>query len=313
MVLTRYGGPEVLQMADVPQGTIGAHDVCIKVLATSVNPIDWKVREGRLTERLPLRFPAILGWDAAGIVETIGSSVTRVAVGDAVFSRPATDRPGTYAEYVIVDEGLVAPKPRDLTFLQAASIPLAGLTAWEGLVEIAEVRRGQRVLIHGGAGGVGSYAVQLAKARGAFVAATLSLNHQAYLAELGADQVVDYHDQPFDEVVDPVDVVFDTVGGETQERSYRILKAGGTLVSIAHPPKEEDLARFRVHGAWFFLEPDGNKLKRLGALFDEGLMRPQVHATFDLAQMPKAHRLSQTGHVQGKIGIKVTDQAEATE
>lgn len=303
MVISEYGAPDVLHRAEVPHEPMGARDVVIRLYATSVNPVDWKVREGYLKERLLLTFPAVLGWDAAGIVETVGPQVTTFRPGDKVFSRPATNRYGTYAELVTVDAGLVAPKPTNLTFLEAASIPLAGLTAWEALVEISNVMPGQRVLIHGGAGGVGSYAVQLARARGAFVAATAGPDHLAYLRHLGADQVVDYRSERFEDVVTPVDMVLDTIGGETQQRSYRVMKRGGHLVSIAHPPDEAMSARYGVSGHWFFLEPDGNKLAQLGSLFEKGQLRPEVHTVLGLDAMPEAHRISQAGHVQGKIGI----------
>ncbi|WP_243239610.1 NADP-dependent oxidoreductase [Sulfobacillus harzensis] len=261
-----------------------------------------------LQSRLPLTFPAVLGWDAAGVVEAVGSAVNRFHRGDAVFCRPATHRMGTYAEFVTVDESLVADKPGNLTFLQAASVPLAGLTAWEALVVIAQISPGQRVLIHGGAGGVGSYAIQLAKARDAFVAATGSEANHEYLKSLGADQVVDYRHQAFESVVDPVDVVLDAIGGETQHRSYQVLKRGGTLVSIAQPPDPEESAKHGVAGHWFFLEPDGNKLAQLGALFSQGLMVPQVHVEMPLEDVAEAHRLSEAGHTRGKIGLVVDSQ-----
>lgn len=295
-------------MAEVPHDPLRPHDVLIRIYATSINPIDWKVRNGWLAEQLPLTFPAVLGWDAAGVVEAVGTEVTRFRPGAPVFSRPATNRYGTYAEFVAVDEGLVAEKPSNLTYLEAASIPLAGLTAWEALVELAQVERGQRVLIHGGAGGVGSYAVQLAKARGAYVAATAGPDNLDYVASLGADQVVDYRHQRFEAAVEPVDVVFDTIGGETQDRSYAVLKRGGTLVSITQPPSPEEAARHGVKGQWFFLEPDGNKLRQLGALFSQGMMKPAVHTQWPWEDLPEAHRLSEGGHVRGKIGIVVDDR-----
>lgn len=307
MVISEYGGPDVLHAAEIPHEPLGPRDVLMRVVATSVNPIDWKVRMGLVQERVPLTFPAVLGWDAAGIVERVGSAVNRFRPGDAVFSRPATHRLGTYAELVTVDESLVADKPGNLSFVEAASIPLAGLTAWEALVVLAHLAPGQRVLIHGGAGGVGSYAIQLAKARGAWVAATASEVHHDYLGTLGVDQTVDYRRQQFEQIVDPVDVVLDTVGGETQSRSYRVLKPGGTLVSIAAPPNSDETKRFGVQGHWFFLEPDGQKLAELGALFSEGLMHPEVHAELPLEDVAEAHRMSEAGHVRGKIGLVVDD------
>lgn len=305
MVISEYGGPEVLHNALIEPETLTPTDVLVKIFATSVNPVDWKVRQGRLKERLPLKFPAILGWDAAGIIEDVGSSVTRWHIGDPVFVRPSTHRLGTYAEKVTVDQSLLAPKPPNLTYLEAASIPLAGLTAWEALVQIASLKPHQRVLIHGGAGGVGSYAIQLAKARGAFVAATASPYHLDYLRSLGADQPIDYHAHRLAQDLEPVDVVLDTIGGQTQQESYPLLKSGGHLVSIAQPPDQQEAQKYKVHGSWFFLEPDGKKLEALASLFVSGQMAPQVHQQFALKDIAQAHQLSEEGHVTGKIGIVV--------
>ncbi len=305
MIIDEYGEPEVFHKAELEPDIMGPLDVQIKIYATSVNPVDWKVRQGRLAPRLPSRFPAVLGWDAAGVVEKVGSKVTQFNVGDAVFSRPATHRPGTYAELVVVAEGLVAFKPSNLTYLEAASIPLAGLTAWEALVEIGKVQARQRVLVHGGAGGVGSYAVQLAKAFGAEVIATASAARQDYVMHLGADRVIDYHTESFSATVYNVDLVLDTIGGSVQDQSYTVLKRGGTLVSIAKPPDAEIAQAYGVFAHWFFLEPDGKKLEALGYLFEQGKMRPAVGHVFSLEDIAAAHRLSQEGHPEGKIGIVV--------
>lgn len=228
MVIDGYGDPGVLHPAQIEPDAMGAQDVTIRVYATSVNPIDWKVRLGRLAPRLPTNFPAVLGWDAAGVIEQVGSDVTRLKVGDTVFSRPATHRLGTYAELVVADQSLVALKPANLTFLEAASIPLAGLTAWEALVEIGKVQAGQRVLVHGGGGGVGSYAIQLAKSLGAQVITTASAARHDYVRSLGADQTIDYHAESFTVAVRNVDFVLDTIGGEIQDLSYGVLKPGGS-------------------------------------------------------------------------------------
>lgn len=305
MVLNRYGAPGVLHWSEVPPRPVGLDDVMVRVYATSVNPIDWKVRKGLLQDRLPLSFPAIIGWDAAGVIEEVGSNVSKFRVGDKVFTRPAIDRAGTYAEFVVVNEGLIAKKPDNLSFLEAAGVPLAGLTAWEALVEIAGIKAGQRILIHGGAGGVGSYAIQLAKAKGAEVVTTSSPVHQEYVTDLGADVIVDYRSEAFDEVLKDVDIVFDTVGGDVQTRSYRVLKPEGVLVSIVQDPDQELARAYRVRAQWFFLEPDGKKLEALAQLFEEGHMRPVIGTAFPLSDVVKAHEFSETGHVQGKIGLIV--------
>lgn len=305
MIIDKYGDPSVLYRAQIEPDTMGPQDVMIRIYATSVNPIDWKVRLGRLAPRLPTRFPAVLGWDAAGVIEQIGSEVRDMKVGDAVFSRPATMRPGTYAEQVVVDRSLVALKPRNLSFLEAASIPLAGLTAWEALVEIGKIQPGQRVLVHGGGGGVGSYAIQLAKALGSQVITTASSARHDYVKSLGADQVIDYHQESFAAVARDVDLVLDTIGGEVQDQSYAVLKPGGTLVSIAKPPDVELAKDHHVSAHWFFLEPDGKKLEALGRLFEQEKMRPAIGHVFSLEEIAQAHQISQDGHPEGKIAIVV--------
>ncbi|WP_242848347.1 NADP-dependent oxidoreductase [Sulfobacillus thermosulfidooxidans] len=305
MVIDQYGPPEVLHGASVELGTLGPFDVLIKNYATSVNPVDWKVRQGYLQARLPLKFPAILGWDAAGIIVQVGPSVSRFHVGDKVFTRPAIDRPGTYAEYVVVHENLVAAKPSSLSFLEAACVPLAGLTAWEALVEYAHIGPGQHVLIHGGAGGVGSYAIQLAKAMGAYVVTTTRKINSEYVESLGADRVIDYESQAFETIIRDIDVVLDTMGGTVQEKSFAVLKPGGILVSIAQPPDQKRAKEFHVKAVWFFLEPDGKKLQQLGQLFAGGKMKPTVGNVFALRDIQNAHVLSQSGHSVGKIGIVI--------
>lgn len=305
MVIDKYGEPEVFYAAELEPDAMGPEDLVIRIYATSVNPVDWKVRQGKLAPRLPSRFPAILGWDAAGIVVEVGSGVTQFNVGDPVFSRPAIHRPGTYAELTVVDQSLVARKPVNLTYLEAASIPLAGLTAWEALVEIGKIGAHHRVLVHGGGGGVGSYAVQLARAYGAEVIATASAARRDDVRKLGATQVIDYQRESFADMVHNVDLVFDTVGGSVQDQSYTVLKPGGTLVSIAKPPDPEVAKAHEVSAHWFFLEPDGKKLEALGRLFEQGKMRPAIGHVFPLGEIGAAHRLSQEGHPQGKIGIVV--------
>ncbi len=310
MVINQYGDPDVFHAAEIANMPLGPTDVLVKNYATSVNPVDWKIRKGFLAERMPLDFPAILGWDSAGIVEEVGEGVKNFRPGDKVFSRPATERPGTYSDYVVVDEALLAPKPAALTFLEAASIPLAGLTAWEALIEIAQIQPGQRVLVHGGAGGVGGYAIQLAKAQGAFVATTARGVNRDYVADLGADMVIDYEQSAFEREVKDLDVVLDTMGGGVQEKSFDVLKPGGILVSIAQAPDPGRAQAHHVRAHWFFLQPDGRKLQALAQLFELGKMRPTVGQVFLLGNIADAHRLSETGHSRGKIAI-VVDQAQA--
>jgi NADPH:quinone reductase-like Zn-dependent oxidoreductase len=300
-----YGGPEVLVYEDVPRPQPEQGEVLVRVEAAAVNPVDWKIREGYLKEILDHSLPLIMGWDVSGVVAATGPGVTRFKAGDEVFSRPDLLRDGTYAEYVVIRETEVAFKPKSVDHLHAAAIPLAGLTAWKSLIEAAGVAPGQKVLIHGAAGGVGSYAVQLAKWRGAHVIATASAHNHDYLHGLGADEVVDYRSARFEESVHDVDAVFDTIGGDTQERSWQVLKKGGILVSIVAPPPEETAAALGVRQAFVFIQPDAEVLAELAKLVDMGKLRPFVEKVLPLSEARQAQVLSQEGHVRGKIVLKV--------
>lgn len=301
----RYGGPDVLVYEEIPRPRPHAGEVLIRVEAAAVNPVDWKIREGYLREMLPHTLPLVMGWDVSGVITAIGSGVTRFKVGDEVFSRPDILRDGTYAEYVIIRETEVALKPKSIDHLHAAAIPLAGTTAWKALIEAGGVEPGQRVLIHGAAGGVGSYGVQLAKWRGARVIATASPHNHDYLRELGADETVDYRHAGFEEGIGTVDVVFDTIGGTTQERSWSLLHRGGILVSIIDPPSTEKAAAHGVRHAFVFIQPDAAVLAELASLVDGGKLRTYLEAVLPLAEARRAQEMSQEGHVRGKIVLKV--------
>jgi len=244
----QYGGPEVLAEVEMQRPTPGPNEVLIKVQAASVNPIDWKLRAGYAKEVFPLTFPAILGWDISGTVEAAGANVTRFKSGEEVY---ALIKGGGYAEYAVAKETEVAPKPRTLDHVHAAAVPVAALTAWQALFEVAKLSAGQKVLIHAAAGGVGNFAVQLAKARGAYVIGTASSRNHAFLRELGVDKVVDYQNTRFEEVVHDVGVVLDTIGGETTERSFKVLKPGGILVSIVQPPAQESATKYGVRALFY--------------------------------------------------------------
>src|SRR5579864_2585188 len=225
-----YGGPEVLRYEDAPRPVPAAGEVLIKIHAAAVNPVDWKVRAGHLKDMLKYQLPLIPGWDAAGVIEDVGAGVARLKHGDEVYTRPDIMRDGTYAEYIAVREAEVALKPKSLDHVHAAAIPLAALTAWQALFDAGGLSAGQRVLIHAAAGGVGSFAVQFAKWKGAHVIGTASARNAELVRSFGADQFIDYRSTRFDDVVKDADVVFDTVGGDTQERSWKVLKKGGILV-----------------------------------------------------------------------------------
>jgi NADPH:quinone reductase-like Zn-dependent oxidoreductase len=240
----RYGGPEALQCEDVPRPQPQAGEVLIRVHAAGVNPIDWKVREGHMKDFWPHKLPLILGWDLSGVVEELGSGVSRFKIGDEVYSVPDPTRNGAYADYIVVRESELALKPNSLHHIRAAAVPMAALTAWQSLFDTAQLRPGQRVLVHAGSGGVGHFAVQLAKWKGAYVFATASTKNQELLRELGADETIDYTRQRFEEVARVVHIVLDPIGGDTQERSWHVLKKGGLcsgLFNRRQPKKRKSL------------------------------------------------------------------------
>jgi NADPH:quinone reductase-like Zn-dependent oxidoreductase len=300
-----YGNSSVLQYEDAPIPIIESNEVLIRVVAASVNPVDWKIREGYLKEMIHYEMPLTLGWDVSGVVESVGSNVTRFKEGDAVYSRPDIKRNGTYAEYVVVREAELAFKPQTISHTEAAALPLTGITAWEVLINTANLIAGQKVLIHAGSGGVGSLAIQLAKSRGAYVIATTSAKNRALLKSLGADEVIDYKTQKFAEILHDIDVVFDTLGGDIQELSWLVLKPGGILVSIVSPPSDDKAKELGVRGAFVFIEPSAVILEQLAKLVDEGKVRPIVGAEFALKDIAKAHALSETGRSVGKIVLHV--------
>lgn len=300
-----YGGPEVLGQEEVPRPHPAQDEVLVRVLAAAVNPVDWKVREGYLKDMLHHTLPLIPGWDVCGVVAQTGARVSRFKVGDEVFSRPDIRRDGAYAEFIVIRESEVAHKPKTLDSVHAAAIPLAALTAWQSLIEAADLAAGQRVLIHAAAGGVGGFAVQLAKWRGAHVIGTASAANHDYLRSLGADEVVDYRSLPFEKAVGEVDVVFDTMGGDTQERSWQVLKKGGILVSILSPPSQDKAAALGVRQAFVFVQPNAEQLARLAHLADGGTLKACVERVLPLEEARRAQELSQAGHTRGKIVLRV--------
>ncbi len=300
-----YGNSNVLAFEEAPTPGITSNEVLVRVVAASVNPVDWKIREGYLKQMIPHPMPLTLGWDVSGVVVAVGAEVTRFRVGDAVYSRPDIKRNGTYAEYVAIRESEVALKPRTVSHIEAASLPLAGITAWEALITSAQLTAGQRVLIHAGSGGVGSLATQLAKSRGAYVIATTSGKNRALVESFGADQVIDYQTQQFTEILQDLDVVFDTMGGDIQESSWSVLKQGGILVSIVNPPSVTKARERGVRSAFVFIEPNASILEQLAERVDHGKLRPIIGAEFALHDIAKAHALSETGRTIGKIVLYV--------
>jgi len=300
-----YGGPELMQLEDAPVPTCGAGDLLVRVVAAGINPIDWKIRSGAMAAQIPNSFPLTLGSDAAGIVTAVGGSVTGFELGDAVFFYAEFARGGTYAEYVAVDASQVAKKPRTVSFATAAALPMAGQAAWTALIETGHVERGMRVLVHGGAGALGMTAVQLAKEHGAHITATANGDDVALVRSLGADEVIDYRTQRFEQVARDMDIVLDTLGGPTQESSWSTLRRGGLLVATTMPPPPERAAAAGVRAAFIFSSPRGAVLAQLAERVDDGRLRIVVGQEFALADAAQAHRMGEAGKAHGKMILHV--------
>jgi NADPH:quinone reductase-like Zn-dependent oxidoreductase len=328
----QYGGPEVLQIADdLPTPRVGPNGVLVQVRASSVNPVDWKFRRGLLDAVRPVVFPVIWGGDLSGVVTEVGPAVTLFKPGDEVYGFKdgyvgKTYR-GTYAEFVVAPEKSLAKKPGNLSHEEAAAVPLAALTAWQALLNQGNLKAGQRVLIHAGAGGVGVMAIQIAKAFGAYVAATASTGNQDLLRELGADQPIDYTKEQVSDIGAKFDLVLDGVGQSVWGASFRVLKFGGRLVTLAVPIPEERAGKLRffamalagvaggvarglMSGKLLLLtqvKPRGGDLEKISALIEAGKLRPVVEKIFTLEQIADAHRLSEAGHVRGKLAVRVSN------
>ncbi|TFB13766.1 NADP-dependent oxidoreductase [Filobacillus milosensis] len=307
IVIDQYGGQDVLTEKEVEKPTPDKGQVIVKLHATSINPIDWKLREGYLKEMVPFDFPIILGWDAAGVIDEVGENVKDYKVGDKVFARPELTNRGTYAEFTAVDSHLLAKIPENISFEEAASVPLTALTAWQCMFEHGSVKEGHKVLIHAGSGGVGSFAIQLAKNAGAYVATTCSTKNVDLVKSLGADEVIDYTKQNFEEEISNYDFVLDTLGGEIQEKSYQVLKSGGELASVAAPPEEEKAKEHAVNAFFVWLEPKGEQLQQIAKQMEVGKLKVIIGHRFPLSEqgIREAHALSETHHAKGKIVINI--------
>ncbi|MCA6091490.1 NADP-dependent oxidoreductase [Streptomyces sp. SCA3-4] len=297
-----YGGPEVLQAVEIDRPQPGPSQVLVRVRAAGMNPTDWKHR--RFPGFLD-RFPLVLGWDVSGVVEAVGMGVTIHKPGDEVFGMvPYPYGAGTFAEYVVVPARALVRKPEGVDHVQAGAVPLAALTAWQALVDTADLRPGQRVLIHAAAGGVGHLAVQIAKERGAYVIGTASAPKHALLRELGVDEAVDYRNQDFTEI-EPVDVVLDTIGGDTAARSLDVLKPGGQLITIAITSMPADLpargAERGIEVTPVLVEADQGGMRAIADLMAAGKLKPVIEATFPLEQAAEGHALGDTNRVAGKV------------
>lgn len=297
----QYGGPEELKVEEVPRPQAAAGEVLIRVHAAGVNPVDWKIRAGYLKDFMPVPMPFIPGIDVSGVVEATGPGVTQFKKGDEVFGAGK----GAYAEFAVAKESELARKPASLDHVHATALPVAALTAWQALFNVAHLTAGQRVLIHGASGGVGSFGAQFAKAKGVYVIGTASGRNQAYLRELGVDEPIDYEKARFEDVVRNVDVVLDTQGDDTQQRSWKVLQQGGMLVSIVQLPSAEEAAKHGARSARFVRQPNAGELSEIARLVDSGKVMVAVDSVLPLSEAVRAHELSQTGHARGKLVLKV--------
>jgi NADPH:quinone reductase-like Zn-dependent oxidoreductase len=302
-----HGGAEVLQYEDAPRPRVRSGEVLIRVHAAGVNPLDWKMRSGSLDGSIQHKLPLIPGWDVSGVVEEVGLGVSQFKKGDEVFAMADPTRDGAYADYIAVREATVAMKPKSLHHVRAAATPLSALTAWRSLFDLGQLQAGERILIHGGSGGVGHFAVQLAKWKGAHVVATASTKNQELLRKLRADDTIDYTSQRFEDVARNIDIVLDTIGGETQERSWAVLKKGGVLVSLVQSPSKEKANQLGVRGMMCSVQPDGAQLSKIAKLIDSAKLRPTIDRILPLSEARRAHELSENGHVHGKIVLRVKD------
>jgi NADPH:quinone reductase-like Zn-dependent oxidoreductase len=308
IVVHEYGGPEVLKYEDVPRPEPKENEVLVRVIAAGVNPVDGAARSAKFAQFLGIKLPAIPGYDIAGVVEKTGAKITKFKSGDPVYAYIALDKGGAYAEYAAVTEKEASPKPNSLTFVEAAAVPLVAETAWQALIDTAKLSAGQTVLIHGGSGGVGSFAIQIAKARGAKVFATASTPNQELLKQLGADVALDYTKQKFEDIAKDVDVVLDSVGKDTLARSYGVVKKGGFIVSIVGKPDPAELEKHGIRGSSMSVEPNSDELAEITKMIDAKKIKVIVSQTFPLADAAKAQEQVATHHTRGKIVLKVADE-----
>jgi len=308
IVAHEYGGPEVLKYEDVPRPEPKDDEILVRVIAAGVNPVDTMIRSGKYAKFFGTTLPLIPGYDIAGVVERGGAKSDKFKKGDAVFAYLNLQKGGGYAEYALVTQKEAAPKPKSASFVEAAAVPVVALTAWQALVDTAKLGSGQTVLIHGGSGGVGSFAIQFAKLRGAKVFATASTRNQDFLKQLGADVAIDYTKQKFEDIAKDVDVVLESVGADTLTRSYGVVRKGGILVSLLGPPDQTELAKHGIRGAAIGVEPDSAELAEIGKLIDEKKIKVFVSQTFPLIDAATAQEQAETGHTRGKIVLKVAEE-----
>lgn len=329
--ISRYGREEKLSFGEVGMPVCGDLDVLVEIRAASLNPVDFKIRDGKIRFLRSYSFPLILGHDLAGVVTAMGRKVTRFKIGDKVYSRPRNGRTGSLAQFIAVDENELALMPANLSFEEAASVPLVGLTSWQALLDIAGMKAGDRVFIQAGSGGIGTFAIQLAKCFGAHVITTTSSRNTDFVRSLGADEVIDYTAQNFEDILRNIDIVFDTLGGEALYKSFQVLRPGGWVVSISGDPDQrlaEDMhlgffkrevlrfvgrkvnklaAHAKAHYRFIFMNASGAQLAQIAKLIEEGKIKPIIDKVFSFEDSQKAIDYLELGRSRGKIVIKMHD------
>lgn len=328
MIIDRYGKVP-MRMAEVPTPEIKEYEVLAEIHAASINPIDFKIRDGKVKMLLKYEMPLILGNDFAGVITKVGSKVTRFKVGDEIYARPRKNKIGTFAEYIAIHEDDIALKPKNLSFEEAASIPLVGLTSYQALHDIMQLQKGQKILIHAGSGGVGTFAIQLAKIMGATVTTTASEAGANLVTSLGADEIINYKTEKFEDILKNYDAVFDTIGGATLEKSFNIIKSRGNIVSVSGMPnarfgKEFASGFFKTllfslaskkltalekkHNAQYsflFMKPSGDQLRTIANYIEAGKIKPVIDRVFPFEDAQKAMEYSESGRAKGKIIVKI--------
>lgn len=328
MVIDRYGKVP-MRIAEMPTPEIGEYEVLAEIHAASINPIDFKIRDGKVKLLVKYKMPLILGNDFSGVVTKIGAKVTRFNVGDEIYARPRKSKIGTFAEYIAIHEEDIALKPKNLSFEEAASIPLVGLTSYQALNDILQLQKGQKILIHAGAGGIGTFAIQLAKLMGATVTTTASNAGSNLMKSLGTDEIINYKTEKFEEILKNYDAVFDTLGGETLEKSFEVIKSGGKIVSVSGLPNarfgKEYGSRFfktllfsiasnkltalekkhNVPYTFLFMKPSGEQLRIIANFIETGKIKPIIDKVFPFEKAQKAMDYAETGRAKGKIIVKI--------
>jgi alcohol dehydrogenase len=284
-----------------------AGKVLVKIKAAGINPIDWKIREGYMQQMVPLQFPSPLGMDFSGIIEKVGQGVAEFRQGDEVYGQASilSGGSGAFAEMALANADAIAHKPKSLSPQEAAGLPLVGVSAWQALVETIGLQKNQKILIHGGAGGIGSVAIQIAKHLGSYVATTVSTNDKQFAKELGADEIIDYKTQTFEELIRDYDAAFDTVGGETYSRSFKVLKRGGIIVSMLEQPNQELMKQFGVKAIFQFTQLSRDRLTKLAQWVDQNNIRVNVDKTFPLEEAGKALDYQRDVHPRGKVVLAI--------